>query len=92
MAPTAATRDAEAQVFETGSGLEIQELYGPDDVPALDPERDLGNPANTRSCAAPTPACTARASGRGASRSASARPRRPTSASATCTRTGRTGS
>jgi len=40
MAPTAATRDAEAQVFETGSGLEIQELYGPDDVPALDPERD----------------------------------------------------
>ena len=44
MAPTAATRDAEAQVFETGSGLEIQELYGPDDVPALDPDRDLGHP------------------------------------------------
>jgi methylmalonyl-CoA mutase N-terminal domain/subunit len=40
----AATRDAEAQIFETGAGLEIQELYGPDDVPALDPDRDLGHP------------------------------------------------
>jgi methylmalonyl-CoA mutase N-terminal domain/subunit len=40
----AATRDAEAQIFETGAGLEIQELYGPDDVPALDVERDLGRP------------------------------------------------
>jgi methylmalonyl-CoA mutase N-terminal domain/subunit len=44
MAANAATRDAEAQVFETASGLEIQELYGPDDVPALDPGRDLGRP------------------------------------------------
>jgi methylmalonyl-CoA mutase, N-terminal domain len=43
-APTTATRDAESQVFETNSGLEIQELYGPDDVPALDVARDLGQP------------------------------------------------
>jgi methylmalonyl-CoA mutase N-terminal domain/subunit len=45
-APAAATRDAESQVFETNSGLEIQELYGPHDVPALDAERDLGRPGD----------------------------------------------
>ncbi len=43
-APTAATRDTEAQVFETNSGLEIQELYAPEDVPTLDASRDLGRP------------------------------------------------
>jgi methylmalonyl-CoA mutase N-terminal domain/subunit len=42
--PIAATRDAEAQVFETNSGLEINELYGPEDVPAFAPDRDLGRP------------------------------------------------
>lgn len=37
-------RDAEEQVFETNSGIDIQELYGPDDVPDFDAERDLGRP------------------------------------------------
>jgi methylmalonyl-CoA mutase N-terminal domain/subunit len=37
-------RDTEAQVFETNSGLEIQELYGPEDVPGLDAARHLGRP------------------------------------------------
>jgi methylmalonyl-CoA mutase N-terminal domain/subunit len=37
-------RDAEAQVFETNSGIEIAELYGPDDVPQFDVQRDLGEP------------------------------------------------
>lgn len=43
-AQVAAARDAEEQVFETNSGIEIQELYGPDDVPGFDAARDLGRP------------------------------------------------
>lgn len=43
-AQVAAARDAEDQVFETNSGIEIQELYGPEDIPAFDAARDLGRP------------------------------------------------
>lgn len=39
-------RDAEAQIFATNAGLDIQELYGPDDVPDFDAERDLGRPGS----------------------------------------------
>ncbi len=42
--PTATARDSEAQVFETNAGLEIQELYGPEDIPGHDAVRDLGRP------------------------------------------------
>jgi len=37
-------RDHEEQVFETNSGLSIEELYTPEDVAALAPEADLGRP------------------------------------------------
>ncbi|MEZ5501029.1 MAG: acyl-CoA mutase large subunit family protein [Steroidobacteraceae bacterium] len=37
-------RDAEEQLFETNSGIEIEALYGPGHLEALDPERDLGQP------------------------------------------------
>ncbi len=38
------TRDHEEQIFETGAGLEIQDLYTPDDTAGMDYERDLGEP------------------------------------------------
>lgn len=41
---TARARDYEEQVFETGAGLDIDELYGPGDIGDFDPERDLGRP------------------------------------------------
>ena len=40
----AKARDYEEQVFETNSGLTIEELYTPEDVAALDPAADLGKP------------------------------------------------
>jgi methylmalonyl-CoA mutase, N-terminal domain len=42
--PPSAVRDSEEQVFKTACGLDIQELYTPDDVPDLDYDRDLGYP------------------------------------------------
>jgi methylmalonyl-CoA mutase N-terminal domain/subunit len=39
-----AVRDAEQQSFETGSGIEIQELYDASDLSGFDPDRDLGSP------------------------------------------------
>lgn len=38
------TRDHEEQIFETGAGLEIRDLYTPDDTAGMDYERDLGEP------------------------------------------------
>lgn len=43
-AQTAAARDTEEQVFETASGLPIEELYGPEHVAGLGPAEDLGTP------------------------------------------------
>ena len=37
-------RDAEEQLFETNAGIEIAEVYGPDDIPDFDPKSDLGKP------------------------------------------------
>ncbi|MFT7460348.1 MAG: methylmalonyl-CoA mutase N-terminal domain/subunit [Planctomycetota bacterium] len=37
-------RDYEEQVFETNSGIEIQELYDANDISDLDPDADLGKP------------------------------------------------
>jgi methylmalonyl-CoA mutase N-terminal domain/subunit len=37
-------RDYEEQLFETNSGIEIQELYDANDISDLDPDADLGKP------------------------------------------------
>jgi methylmalonyl-CoA mutase N-terminal domain/subunit len=39
----AATEDPQTQLFSTISGIEVNPLYGPDDV-QVEPERDLGRP------------------------------------------------
>lgn len=39
----AAVRDVESQRFETNSGLEIAEQYGPEDIAEFDPGEDLGS-------------------------------------------------
>ena len=39
-----APRDHEEQIFETGAGIPIDELYGPDAITGFDPGRDLGLP------------------------------------------------
>jgi len=39
-----AARDHEEQVFETGAGIPIEELYTPEHTAALDYQRDLGRP------------------------------------------------
>ncbi len=41
---TGAARDHEEQVFETGAGIEIRELYRPEDMGDFVSERDLGEP------------------------------------------------
>ena len=38
------TRDHEEQIFETGAGLEIRDLYRPEDTEGMDYARDLGEP------------------------------------------------
>ena len=43
-AERAAPRDHEEQIFETGAGIPIDELYGPDAIAGFDPNRDLGIP------------------------------------------------
>jgi methylmalonyl-CoA mutase N-terminal domain/subunit len=43
-APTRAARDHEAQIFETNSGIEIEEIYTPEHLAGFDYERDLGAP------------------------------------------------
>ena len=40
----ARTRDSEEQLFESNGGLDIAEVYGPDDIPDFQPETDLGLP------------------------------------------------
>ena len=37
-------RDHEEQIFETGAGLEIRDLYRPEDIAGFDAARDLGEP------------------------------------------------
>ncbi|MDT3669465.1 MAG: acyl-CoA mutase large subunit family protein [Aromatoleum sp.] len=37
-------RDHEEQIFETGAGIDINEMYRPDDVGDFDSARDLGEP------------------------------------------------
>ena len=76
--------------FTTLSGEPIQPLYTEADVPAT--RGRSASPASSRSRAACTRACTAAGCGRCASSPASARRRRPTSASATCSTTARPGS
>jgi methylmalonyl-CoA mutase N-terminal domain/subunit len=39
-----AARDHEEQIFETGAGIEIRELYRPEDMGDFASERDLGEP------------------------------------------------
>ena len=78
--------------FETISGQPVKALYTQDDLADWDPERDLGYPGEHPYTRASTPRCIAAACGRCASLPASARPRRRTSASATCSTTGRPGS
>jgi methylmalonyl-CoA mutase N-terminal domain/subunit len=41
-----AARDAEDQLFETNAGIEIAEVYGPDDIPNFDFATDLGKPGD----------------------------------------------
>ena len=41
-----AARDAEQQLFETNAGIEIAEVYGPEDIPDFDPAADLGKPGD----------------------------------------------
>ena len=80
--------------FATSSDIEIADLYTPADLDALgfDPDRDLG-PARRAAVHPRRPGrrCTAAASGRCASTPASPRPRRRTSASATCSSRARPG-
>jgi methylmalonyl-CoA mutase N-terminal domain/subunit len=42
----AQVRDKEAQLFETNSGIEIQEIYDAGDLGDFDPARDLGRPGD----------------------------------------------
>ena len=39
-----APRDHEEQIFETGAGIPIEEVYGPEAIEAFEAERDLGDP------------------------------------------------
>ena len=75
----------------TISGLSLDPVYTPETTP-IDYERDLGHARGvSRSRGASTRRCTAAACGRCGSSPASARPRRRTSASATCSDHGQTG-
>ena len=75
-------------------GEPVRELYTEADLPAGigGSEDPIGRPGSTRSRAGSTSRCTAGGCGRCASSRGSARARRPTSASTTCSRTGRPGS
>ena len=78
-------REAE---FSTMSGHPIEPLYGPEDAPA-DPEETIGRPGEYPFTRGPYASMYRGGSGRCASSPASARSRRPTSASTTCSTTAR---
>src|SRR5262249_30863269 len=76
------------ELTTTISGLENEPLYTPDNVD-VDYERDVATRASTPLRAGSTRRCTPESSGGCASSRASGRPRRRTSASATCSSTAR---
>ena len=80
------------QRFTTWSGIEVPDVLTPADVAHRLPRAISACRASTRSRAACSRRCTAAGSGRCACSPASARPSRPTSASATCSSKGRPGS
>ena len=87
----ARTQPGGGETRQTYSGVPVEGVYTPLEVDGLDPLADIGLPGEFPFTPACTPPATAAGCGRCASSPGSARRRRPTRASSTCSKPGQTG-